>query len=1046
MSIIEYLNLQKKYEQQYGERTVVLYHVGAFYETWEYDPADCKNDKYKIDKEGKIWVEHIGKSSIVSAITDYALTCENGSKPYSISNPAKCGMPVISYDKNLAKLLANDYVVVRVDQQGSGKNITRAVTEICSPTMQIDSISLNRATSNIACIYIEYQKGSVGNKYDNILITTGISVIDIITGTNKVCEFHSKIGDEIHAIQELYRFLIAHTPRELIIHISDLPAGLDKNSEDNPNPYVKYLEKILELKRLNRVNSYINSVPPDYKKLSYQTEFFNKIFTKNDNTPKKMVTGLKLNIIKKQNTKILQDLGIERMSYGIISYMILLQHCNKCNSNIISKLSKPNLQWLDEKRHLILTHNAIVQLDLIPQKEDRFRKKSEIDSLLSVLDHCRTHLGRRSLENLLQNPMLNSDEINKYYDMVGEMFTIIENEPLYNLLDRQLKELPDIGRLQRKLELKIINPKELSNLYRAYTKIVNIYINIINANTPIIHTQLFSKEDIEGFNLFLSQYGNILNMDALECCSINNGESENKWFDFVDCPIKPGYYPEIDNINYTLKMSEQNLQSIIDHLNSFLIKNTGKKIEFKSAKRKVGVQKQDPTNLVVLTTNAKANTLSNSHIDKNLCGVVSFIQHTSTEKRISSSIIDHLSMTIDNIKDKLHKDLYKIYEDILEEMNNKYNFYASIINFISKIDLIHCYAIIANKYNYYRPEIVEEEGSSFLEAKNLRHAIIERIIDYPYVTNDVFLGRGSNNISDDSSINILGGPSKILLGVNETGKSSLLKATAINIIMAQIGCYTPSNLKYKPYSKIISRLSGNDNLFKGESTFIVESSELRTIVRQADKNTLVVLDEVAKGTEVLSAASITIAAIKSMIKNQSSFILSTHLHSMLTLPFITKIDKSLLEVCHLSVTRDESSGNLIYDRKLKSGGGSSIYGITVIKSLGFPDEFIDDANEVLSYLEGNSNNIVDLKTSKHNSKLYVHMCAKCNKSGLETELQTHHIIEQNKADEKGLIDHFHKNNKGNLIVLCKSCHTWLHSQGYQLELVQSSEGSLVILK
>lgn len=1036
MSIQEYLNLQKKYEAQYGERTIVLYQSGTFYETWEYDPADCKDDKHKIDKDGKLWNEHIGKSSSVSIITDYTLTCENNNKPYSIKNPAKCGLPVIAYDKNLAKLLANDYVVVRVDQEKNGKNISRVVAEICSPTMQIDSISLNRATSNIACVYIEYQKG-MGIKYDNFLITTGISVIDIITGTNKVCEFHSKIGDEVHAIQELYRFLIAHTPRELIIHVTDLPSEINQHTEDKPNPYIKYLEKVLELKRLNRVNTYVNSVASDYKKLAYQIEFFNKIFTKNDDTPKKLTKGLKLNIIKTQNNKIITELGLERMSYGTISYMLLLQHCNKCNSNIISKLSKPNLQWLDENRHLILTHNAIVQLDLIPQKENKYRNKSDIDSLLSVLNHCRTHLGTRALENLLQNPMLKTDEINKYYDMVGEMFTLVDNDPLYNVLDRQLKELPDIGRLNRKLELKLINPKELSILYRAYLKIVNIYITIINTNTPVIHSQLFSREEIEGFNLFLAQYGNIFDIDALECCHIDSGESGNKWFEFVDCPIKTGVYQDIDNLNTNLVTAENNLQLIVDHLNSFLTGKTGKKIEFKNAKRKVGAGKQEPTSLVILTTAAKANTLTNSNINTNLCGNLEFSNHNASEKRISSDVISYLSDSIDNIKLTMRKNLLTIYENILEEMNTKYDFYASIINLISKIDLIHCYAIVSNKYNYHRPEIIDNEGASFLEAKSLRHCIIERLIDYPYVTNNVLLGRGSSESGRSNGM--------LIFGHNGIGKTSLLKAVAINIIMAQAGCYVSSNLKYKPYSKIISRLSGNDNIFKGESTFIIEGSELRTIARQSDENTLLLIDEVARGTEQRSASAITIATIDLAIKNNSSFMLSSHMHSIVEFPEILELNQYKLNICHLAVSRDIQN-TLIYDRKLKQGNGESIYGVIVLETLDFPSDFIKKCYEVLSYLDGNTGNILDTKTSKHNSKLYMHSCVICKKTNLQTKLNTHHIVEQKMADIRGLIGHYHKNIKDNLITLCEGCHQDLHRQGLIIESEQSPAGTIFSLK
>jgi len=1037
MSITEYLTLQKKYEELYGERTIVLYQSGTFYETWEYDPVDCKDDKYKIDKEGKLWNIHIGKSSIVSQITDYNLTWENTNKPDSISNPRKCGLPVIAYEKNLVKLLANDYVVVRVDQQKIGKNVTREVAEIISPTMQIDTISLNRATSNIACIYIEYQKGNL-NKFDNFLITTGISVIDIITGNNKVCEFHSKTEDSIHAIQELYRFLISHSPREIIIHVTDLPSGLDTHTEDNPNPYIKYLEKVLELKRVDRINKYVNSVPSDYKKIAYQIEFFNKIFNRKDDTPKKLTKGLKLNIIKEQNNKIISELGLERMSYGTLSYMLLLQHCNTSNSSIIKNLCKPNLQWLDEKRHLILTHNAIVQLDLIPQKENKFRKKSEIDSLLSVLDHCRTHLGKRSLENLLQNPMLRADDINKYYEMIAEMNILVDNDPLYNVLDRQLKELPDIGRLQRKLELKLINPKELANLYRAYVKIVNIYITIVNVNAPTLHSQLLSQEEVEGFNLFLSQYGSILDIDALECCNIDSGESGNKWLQFVDCPIKSGVYPDIDNLNSTLIMTENQLQLIVDHLNSFLTHTRGEKIEFKNAKRKVGSTKQQPTGIIILTTAAKANTLSNSNVDRYLCGDVQFLSHNASEKRISSNIIDNLSETINNVKQTMREKLLSIYENILEDMNTKYNFFVSIINLISKIDLVHCYAIVSNKYNYHRPEIVDDEGPSFLEARNLRHPLIERLIDYPYVTNDVLLGRGSIESGRSNGM--------LIFGQNGIGKSSLLKAVALNIILAQAGSHTACNLKYKPYSKIITRLSGNDDLFKGESTFTIEAAELRTIVRQSDENTLTVLDEVSKGTEMFSASAITVTNIESNIESNNTFILSSHMHSIVSLPQISELDKSKLNICHLAISRDIETNTVIYDRKLKPGSGDSIYGIIVLETLDFPPSFIKRAYEILSYLEGNSGNILDTKKSKHNSKLYMHECAVCLKNNLQTELNTHHIVEQNKADVRGLIGHYHKNIKDNLITLCKGCHQSLHYQGLEFELLQSLEGSMVKLK
>ena len=1032
---IEYFTLQKQHEKQYGERTIVLYQCGIFYEIYEFCPSDCRDEKYKIDKDTGIKYDYgIGHAISLSVTLNCVLSTGSSDKPYSVKNPHKIGFPIISYEKNLATLLANDYVVVKVDQFGTGKSVTRAVTEILSPTMQIDTISLNRSTSNIACIYIEYQKGS--HNYDNILITTGVSVIDIIKGQNKVCEYYSKLDDQVQPIQELYRFLISHAPRELVIHLSDMPPGLDINTDDKPNKYIKYLERVLELRRFDRLTVNINSVPVDYKKIPYQIEFLNKVFTKQVGPKQKSM----LKIIQKRNDKIISDLGMENMTYGRISYLLLLQHCHSYNPATILKLSKPNLQWLDDKYHLILTHNAIVQLDLIPQKENKHRRKAEIDSLLSVLDHNRTHLGKRVLENLLQNPMLDPVEIQSYYDMVEEMGTkTVEGDPLWFVLDKLLKELPDIGRLQRKLELKLISPKELSMLYSAYIKIINIYVLILNNKVPILHSKLLSQEDVKSFNEFINRFGLIINFDNMECSSTDViPDSKDKILEFSICPIKPGIYDDIDKLNDRLVIAENGLQLIVDHLNSFLTKTVGKKIKIGNAKSQKGqgAKKQGPDIAILLTTTSKASTLASSRIDTNLCGVLHFTGYTTTDKKISSDIIDYYCQEIDTVKMDLRKKLYVIYESLIDEMVGTYTFYTAIAGLVAKVDLLHSYALVADKYNYHKPELDTSDGPSYFQARDIRHAISERLIDGIYITNDLSLGRGS--VEENRANGIL------LFGLNQSGKSTLTKAIGLMIIMAQCGCYVAGKLKYKPYNKIITRMAGGDNIFTGQSSFNVEMTELRTIMRNCDEHTLSLCDELAKGSENHSAGAIIVAAVRTLIRKNSTYISSTHQHHLVDMPQITSIDKSKLKIMHLSV--DEKDQTLIYDRKLKDSAGSSVYGVLVVKSLGFPDEFMNDANEVLSYILGNSSNILDTKTSRHNSEVYIHECARCNRTRLQVELHTHHIKEQNLANKRGLIEHFHKNIKDNLIVLCCDCHIHLHKEGLELETIETSEGKLVRLK
>lgn len=1011
--ITDYLTLQQEQQLKYGSKTALLYQIGSFYECYEYNTDYCTSKESKYDKSGKIWNESIGHAIQLSTVLNCHLAFENNNMPYGINNPHKIGFPTISYEKNKNTLLCNDYTVIRVDQRKEDKKVTRFIAEVCSPTMNLENIGLNRISSNIASIYIEYQKGSSDKCY-NFLITTGISVVDIITGSNRICEFHSKLDDQVHAIQELYRFLISHYPRELIVNIVDIPDPI-------ADKYVKYIEKALELHRFDRLDININKVPNEYKRPVYQTEFFNKIFKQETN-----------GMLMSKNEKIIDHLGLTVLNYGRISYLLLLQHCYTHNSDIISRLSKPDINWLDEKNHLILTHNALVQLEIIPKTQ----RTKQLDSLISILDQNKTSLGKRLLTNIIQNPMCISSNINIYYDMIDEMLNnTINNEFIWLYLDKALRELPDIGRLQRKLELRLISPKEISVLFNAYLKIINIYTNIIGTKLPVIHKSILDNETINSFNSFIARFYNLFDFKALEYCDIDTAESGAKWLLFTNNPIKTGFFPDLDDKCNKLVEAENTLQSIVDHLNTFLKKSSGKKLEFRSAKKKQGATKQDPTGTIITTTTSKAKLLENSYIDQELCGELQINTYTSAEKIITSSKITNLCNEIDDIKLWMRNRLYQIYDAIINEMVTKYTFYVPVASSIAKLDLIHSYAKVSYQNNYYRPEFIEGDDS-VIQVKELRHPIIERIIDGVYVTNDVSLGPDMNSNG------------MLLFGINTAGKSSMAKALGVNIIMAQAGCYTASKLKYRPYKKIITRLTGGDNLLKGESSFEVEMSELRTILRQSDNNTLAIGDEIASGTESNSATAITGSAIKQLLKKNTTFIFATHMHELLKLSSIKNIPTDKLRICHLAINYDESSKTLLYDRKLKDGAGSSSYGLMVTKSLGLPDVFIEDANDLLLELTKKNKEILPTKKSRYNAKVYMDECVKCGKNSNEIELHTHHIIEQvhavdsivKKINDNGVVGSMHKNKKGNLIVLCKICHMLLHSNKQELETVQSPNG------
>jgi DNA mismatch repair ATPase MutS len=277
-----------------------------------------------------------------------------------------------------------------------------------------------------------------------------------------------------------------------------------------------------------------------------------------------------------------------------------------------------------------------------------------------------------------------------------------------------------------------------------------------------------------------------------------------------------------------------------------------------------------------------------------------------------------------------------------------------------------------------------------------------------------------------------------------THNSSLMKAVGLNIIMAQCGLYVPAaNFEYNIFTSIYTRISGNDNLFKGQSSFIVEMNELRSILKRCNSTSLVIGDEICRGTEHLSGTAIVGSTIIRLIQNNAKFLFATHLHDLPNLTQIKKLNN--IQFYHLSV---ESKGDeLIFNRKLVKGTGEQVYGITIAKYILDDTEFIKTAIELKNDLLDKKNinyKLVNDKKSLYNNDLFIDKCTICNS---ENNLETHHIVFQKyyKKTPFGEINNkkFHvvKNHKANLIVLCQQCHDNLHNGELEINsLVQTTNG------
>ena len=331
----------------------------------------------------------------------------------------------------------------------------------------------------------------------------------------------------------------------------------------------------------------------------------------------------------------------------------------------------------------------------------------------------------------------------------------------------------------------------------------------------------------------------------------------------------------------------------------------------------------------------------------------------------------------------------------------------------------------AKTMNLTRPII---ESGNFYEAIALRHPIIEANDERGiYVPNDIFLGQSNDTTHNHITLNASDGEDVLgvlLYGINSSGKSSLMKSIGLSVVLAQAGFFVPAvELKFGLYDKLFTRIVSKDNLYRGLSTFAVEMMELKNIFNRADKNSLILGDEISQGTETKSALAIVSAAILKLISLKSTFIFATHLHQLGNIKEIQNIKQLIF--LHLGIKYDEKNDSLIYNRVLQLGQGDSLYGLEFAKSLHIDKEFLKTAQSIRESLMDSTSDIKNLqkqKRSRYNKELYLSRCALCQ----DAVEDVHHISEQKEANKDGSIEHFHKNHKYNLIPLCKKHHKMVH--------------------
>jgi len=964
----QYFQLRDEYREKYGEKTILLFQVGAFYEV--YTQVDAKT-KEIVEEQ----VIDFKRFTELASANKNETTLMLGFRDYII-------------EKYVEKIQNRGYTAVVYSQDAPAANTTRSLTGIFSPGTFF-SVNNDEISNNICCIWIHRRERNKLNKSGNIMI--GMSSIDIFTGKNTFYEITTENSHNPTTYDELERFVSTYNPSETI---------LISNMEENKiNDVIHYVN--IESKKIHRLD-YDDKRIKNAEKQTYQQEIINRFFSPT-------VANSVLN-----NTL--------EFAYGIQSYVYLLHFVFEHNANLVNKLQEPIIE--NKTDRMLLANHSLQQLNIL----DDNHYKGKLSSVSNFLNNCITPMGTRSFKHNILNPTTCREKIERKYEITEYLLPT----EYWMYWRKELKNMKDIEKLNRQIYLKKITPSNLFYLYENLSTIQNIFSLLSRDQTINKYLQQDITMNIERVCSKLQKVFD--NTFILEQCKDVNT------MDFDTNFIKNGVNVELDKCIELRENSINQLESIRRHLDKMITQG-----EKTSKNDFVKVHETDKSGIMLQCTSRRGNILkqqiqAGKHkvsleftTNKGLVEIFDFIPdvHTSTATgtnvNITNEMITKITNDIVRSKQKMKDLITIIYNEFIQKLQQYEKEFMNLIQFCSELDQLQNMCYIATKYNYHKPDI-RSGDKSYIKSKELRHPLIEQLnTEELYVTNDVSVGVDSDIM--------------LLYGTNAVGKTSIIRALGINLIMAQAGLYVASShFEFVPYSGIFTRILGNDNLFKGLSTFAVEMSELRVILNMADKNSLILGDELCSGTEHDSAVSIFVSGLEMLHKKQTSAIFATHLHEIVQFEEIERMKN--IDIKHLTVSYNKEKDVLIYDRKLKDGPGESMYGLEVCKSLHLPDEFLENAYAIRRKYRKEEEGGLSKKQSHFNSKKIMNTCEVCKtKVGQEV----HHLQHQEKADKNNMINRtFHKNHPANLLTLCEGCHQNIHKSGKQHKKVKTSIGIEIV--
>ena len=592
-----------------------------------------------------------------------------------------------------------------------------------------------------------------------------------------------------------------------------------------------------------------------------------------------------------------ENLGIEKESSISAAFGAILDYLYETGVN--GQISVNEVNVYTDNQFMRLDITAVRNLELC----ETMRSKAKKGSLLWVLDKTRTAMGKRLMRNWVLQPLLNLTTINSRLNAVDELVSnvILRGEVIENLYG-----IRDIERIMTKVVYGTANAKDLLNLALTAQKFPALKALLENSNSKTlkgIYNDIDTLEDIT-----------TLILDAVKedaPATLREGGI-----------IKDGYNELVDTLRHDMNCGT----TVLAEIEAKEKERTGIK--------NLRVRYNKVFGYYIEVTNSFLDKVPEDYIRK---------QTLTNAERFITEELKEIEKRVLTAKDRIIQVEYELFDTIRKKVAGEVKRFQKTASAIANLDVLASLAFVSAENHYCRP-IVNNSGN--ISIKSGRHPVVEQVIKMPFVANDTFLNMTDNRCA-------------IITGPNMAGKSTYMRQTALITLMAQIGCFVPAEYaEIGIVDAIFTRVGASDDLASGQSTFMVEMSEVAAILKNATKHSLLILDEIGRGTSTFDGMSIARSVLEYVADKKklgAKALFATHYHEL------TAMEEQLNGVKNYNIAVKKRGDDITFLRRIVSGGADRSYGIEVAKLSGIPNSVIERAKEILRETEANG--VVTYKTA-----------------------------------------------------------------------------------